>query len=303
TTGVSGDAATGFVFNPTATTTYTLTATNADGCANVADIEVTVNPNPGTPVITASSNSVCIGEVQMLTATAPASAVAILGTGTTSPGTTSYPNPLSAYYGGAKHQIIYRAAELTAQGLLPGSQISTISFDLTNFASNAATNFTIRMWNTSLTALTGFITGTTTVYGPQTFTPSATGIVTFTLSTPFTWNGTSNIVVETVHNAGNGGNGSGTRTATTTTPTNTVFYGARDNVSGGIAGFDSQTSYTSTGASPLRPNVRFGFNVSHPIWTGANLYTDAAATIPYTGTPRATVYAKPTETTTYVATV
>src|SRR5690606_25071297 len=92
TTGVSGDAATGFVFNPTATTTYTLTATNADGCATVADIEVTVNPNPGTPVITASSNSVCIGEAQMLTTNIPTVGLAILGTGTTSPGTTSYPH-------------------------------------------------------------------------------------------------------------------------------------------------------------------------------------------------------------------
>nr|MBF0694650.1 T9SS type A sorting domain-containing protein [Flavobacterium sp.] len=259
--------------------------------------------NPGTPVITASSNSVCIGEAQMLTTNIPTVGLAIIGTGTTSPGTTSYPNPLSGFYGGVKHQMIYLASELTAQGVIAGTQITTISFSITDFLVKDATNFTIRMGNTSLTALTGFITGTTTVYGPQTFTPSATGIVTFTLSTPFTWNGTSNIVVETVHNAGNGGNGSGTRTATTTTPTNTVFYGARDNVSGGIAGFDSQTSYTSTGASPLRPNVRFGFNVSHPTWTGANLYTDAAATIPYTGTPRATVYAKPTETTTYVATV
>ena len=51
------------------------------------------------------------------------------------------------------------------------------------------------------------------------------------------WNGTSNIILETVHNAGNSGNGATTTVKYTTTPTNTVYYGASDSVSGGIAGF------------------------------------------------------------------
>ncbi|WP_290842196.1 GEVED domain-containing protein [Flavobacterium sp.] len=46
-TGVSGSAASGFTFNPAASGTYTLTATNtASGCANTATVAVTVNALP-----------------------------------------------------------------------------------------------------------------------------------------------------------------------------------------------------------------------------------------------------------------
>ncbi|WP_300663959.1 T9SS type A sorting domain-containing protein, partial [Fluviicola sp.] len=296
--------------SPTANTTYTVTATDAsgganNGCVTSATISITVNPLPQTFPVTPATATICAGTVQNLTSgPATSGGTAIFGTGTTAPSTTSYPNPLSAYYGGVKHQILFTAAELTAQGLSAGSQINSVAFDVNAFVANACTNFTIRMGNTSNTALTGFVTGTSTVYGPTTYTPSTAGIVTFTLTTPFTWNGTSNIVVETVHNAGNGGNGSGTRTNTTTTAANTVFYGATDNVAGGIAGYDALTAWGTSGASTLRPNTRFAFTNIVPTWSPAgSLYTNAGATTAYTaGATTSSVYAKPTTTTTYIAT-
>ena len=49
--GVSGNATSGYFFNPTATTTYTLTATNSvTGCANTASFVVTVNPIPAVSI-------------------------------------------------------------------------------------------------------------------------------------------------------------------------------------------------------------------------------------------------------------
>jgi hypothetical protein len=297
--------------SPTANTTYTVTATDAsgganNGCITTATTSITVNPVPATAPIVPATATICAGTVQSLTSgPVLTSGTAIFGTGTTAPSATSYPNPLSAYYGGVKHQMLITAAELTAQGLTSGSQITSVTFDVNAFAANACTNFTIRMGNTASTALTGFVAGTSTVYGPTTYTPSATGLVTFTLSSAYTWNGTSNIVVETVHNAGNGGNGSGTRTNTTTTATNTVFYGASDNVAGGIAGFDALTSWSSTGASNSRPNMRFAYtNSMSGSWSPAgSLYTNAGATTSYTaGSLAGTVYAKPTTTTTYVVT-
>ncbi len=308
----SGGLGTGATVNasPTANTTYTVTANDLsggtnNGCVASATISITVNPAPpSSPVIPATA-TICAGTVQNLTS-APVTVnnTAILGTGTTAPIATAFPNPFNAWYGGVKHQILFTAAELAAQGLVTGSQITSVALDVNAFVGNACTNFTIRMGNTSNTALTGFVTGTSTVYGPTTYTPSATGIVTFTLTTPFTWNGTSNIVVETVHNAGNSGNGSGTRTNTTTTTANTVYYGARDNVAGGIAGFDALTSWTNSGASNLRPNIRFAYTSPlSPTWSPAgSLYTDAAGTTAYTGTATSSIYAKPTTTTTYTAT-
>lgn len=262
-----------------------------------------------------------------------------MGTGTSSTGTTSYPNPLSAYYGGTKHQLLYLASELNAQGLYSGS-ITTVSFDLAAFnAAGICQDFTIRMGTTSATSLSGFVTGTTTVYN-ATYTPSATGIVTFTLTTPFNWDGTSNLVLETVHNAANGGNGSGTTHKYTTTPFTSVYVRYADNVTpAGAASFDATTNGSTT-TSSNRPNVIFAgqsicssprlpvtatvntapvFSVTPdqticnaaitPLtvtstvgsfnaynWTPiTNLYTDAAATVPYTaGANASTVYLKST---------
>lgn len=292
---------------PSATTTYTVTATDLsggvnNGCITTAQITVTVNPLPTTTPITSSTTEICINdEIIMLSSFNPAD-TAILGTGTTSPAATSYPNPFSAFYGGVKHQMIYTAAELTAQGMSAGSEINAIMFDFTNFVPNACADFTIRMGSTSANALTGFITGTTNVYGPLTYTPSAVGLASFNLTTTFVWDGISNIVVETIHNQGNGGNGSGSRTSTTATATNTVFYGAKDNVVGGIAGFDATTPYSSTGASANRPNVRFVLAPVAPTWSpSAELFSDAAATVSYAGSNVDTVYANLSTTNTIYA--
>ncbi|MFT3793887.1 GEVED domain-containing protein [Flavobacterium sp.] len=308
-TGVTGTAATGYTFNASSSTAYTLTGVQSSGdlCQNIAAFNLTVNPTPATPVISQASTTICNGDIVPLNigTSSTTTGTGIFGAGTTSQGTLSYPNPFSGFYGGAKHQMIITASELTAQGLAAGSNITSVSFNISAFTAAACANLTIRMGNTALTALTGFVTGTTAVYGPTTYTPSATGLVTFTLTTPYTWNGTSNLVVETVHNAGNGGNGSGTTTFNTTTATNTVYYGAKDSVTGGIAGFDSQTTYGVNGASNQRPNMRFGFTTSLiPSWSpAAGLYTDAGATVPYVSGPAATVYAKPATTSSYTATV
>jgi hypothetical protein len=57
-TGVTGTAATGYTFNPSATTVYTLTASNAT-CAALATHTVTVNPLPGAVLFTQNSTQVC----------------------------------------------------------------------------------------------------------------------------------------------------------------------------------------------------------------------------------------------------
>ncbi|RZJ62207.1 MAG: hypothetical protein EOO45_22685, partial [Flavobacterium sp.] len=101
-TGVSGNATSGFVFTATANTTYTLTATNtAEGCVTIIQVPVTVNTVPGAITVTPAAPTVCEGAIQQLTVSgASASASAVVGTGTTAPSATSFPNPFSAYWGG-----------------------------------------------------------------------------------------------------------------------------------------------------------------------------------------------------------
>ena len=52
---------------PNTTTTYTVTGTDVNGCQNSATVTVTVNPSP-TILTTASLDTICIGEVSILTA-------------------------------------------------------------------------------------------------------------------------------------------------------------------------------------------------------------------------------------------
>lgn len=71
-TGVSGDATTGWTFNPAVTTVYTLNATQATGAlctANAATVTVTVNALPTPIVVTPSPASVCVDAIAPLVTT------------------------------------------------------------------------------------------------------------------------------------------------------------------------------------------------------------------------------------------
>ena len=202
----------------------------------------------------------------MLTAsggTIGSSGTAFIGTESTAPSSTAWPNPLSAWYGGTKHQMLFTVAELNAIGLATGSSITSIGFNIaTANAVGVCNDFTIRLGTTALTSLTGFVSGTTTKYNGS-YTP-VVGIVNFTLSSAFVWDGTSNLIVETVHNSGNSGNGLGTTTYASTTISNSSYYAYQDGVTpAGVASFDaySYTNYVASASRPDRKSTRL--NSSH----------------------------------------
>jgi gliding motility-associated-like protein len=58
-TGLSSTIGSYVIANPAVTTTYTVTGTNANGCAKTAQVTVTVNASPSTPVLSTSSKTVC----------------------------------------------------------------------------------------------------------------------------------------------------------------------------------------------------------------------------------------------------
>jgi hypothetical protein len=248
-----------------------------------------------------------------------------VGTGTTA---LSIPNPYYNYYYGNKNQYLIRASELTALGFGPGT-IQSIAFQVIGANTLALTNFEIKMKQTTLTALAAWETGMTTVYTNASYLPTASSTNVHTLSTPFVWDGASNIIIETCFN--NTSYVSGNTVAGSTTSFNSSLYYYGDN-----AVVCSAPAYTYTSTS--RPNIRFNMLVGCesprvPVTATINpgpaatksappvvcnnavatlsmtpptpnpytpykwypiteLYTDAAATIPYTGGSANTVYMK-----------
>jgi hypothetical protein len=122
-----------------------------------------------------------------------------VGTGTS---TTSYsdPSPYGAggYSGwGQRNQYIITAAELKALGMIQGP-IYSISFDVTNVKNIPLKNYTIKMGNTTVSDLSGnyFESGLTTVYTSNAYTDQQSWNE-HVLSTPFFWDGISNLIIET----------------------------------------------------------------------------------------------------------
>ena len=298
------------VVTPSETTIYTVTGTDSlTGCTSTATVTVVVNPTPSPLTINEDDMVICGDSIAQLS-TSGSTTVTEGQIGNESFITTAYeyPNPLSTHYGGVKNQMIYTVAELQALGMVEGTVITSIGFDIASATGTKVCNdFTIRLGKTTQATLTTFVPLATlaTVYN-QTYLVTAPGPVTFNLTESFVWDGITNLVVETTHNAGNAGGGATTYIKYSNTVGDLSFYGANDYViPATVAAFDLLTSWQSTGASTKRPNALFGFeSVATVSWTPiAGLFADENATIPYTAAQNLlTVYAVPTATTTYTAT-
>ncbi|MEL1242899.1 T9SS type A sorting domain-containing protein [Flavobacterium sp. DGU11] len=299
-TGVSGNATSGWTFNPTATTTYTLTASQTTGaaCTAVKTVVVTVNELPGAVTVTPPAGPVCTDSVVTLTAsggTTPGSVT--IGTATTNTTNTEELTAFNNRRQNYKSQTIYTAAELHAAGLQAGNILSvTYNVFAVSATSVTNTNYTVKMGATTLTSFpnTTYLSEAsfTTVYGPVTQTHTA-GLNAITFTSPYPWDGVSNIVVS-VSMAGVDGLYNA-QTYYTDLGANTTLYN-----------YDNLTATTGT-TSTKRLNLGFGGFVGGPMtWTPAtNLYTNAAATTAYVaGSDARTVYAKSSAvgTTTYTAT-
>lgn len=178
-----------------------------------------------------------------------------IGTGTATNTNTNWPAPYGNWYWGSKHQMLYLASEILAAGGTAGD-ITSLGFNVAVIKGTPLSNFTIRMKNTSASSVSTTFdnTGLTTVWGPQTYTENA-GWTTHTFSTPFYWDGTSNILVETCFN-----NSSYTNNAQTyysVTPSASCVYYYQD-----ASGVCSNTTGTAT---TNRPNIRFGVQQSSPL--------------------------------------
>ncbi len=120
-----------------------------------------------------------------------------LGTGTAVNTTSGHPTPYGTYYKNHRVQYLILASELNAMGVTV-SNLTAIGFNvqLVNTCS-AMPNYTMKLKNTSATALTATFDneGYTQVWTDANFLPIV-GWNTHTFTTPFLWDGISNVIVD-----------------------------------------------------------------------------------------------------------
>ncbi len=176
-----------------------------------------------------------------------------IGSGTTTNTNTSYPAPYGNWYWGAKHQFLILASELTAAGMTAGN-INSLAFDVAQANGTPLQGFTIAMKLTTSNAVAGFESGLTNVFGPQTIT-EVVGLNNHAFVTPFYWDGTSNLLVETCFNNTAFTNNASVYNSSTTFASS-IWYRAD------LANVCPATIVTST--ANQRPNIVFD-------WTAANI--------------------------------
>jgi len=121
----------------------------------------------------------------------------IIGTGTVSIGGTSYPTPYSSYFDSAKQQYFITAAELSNAGLT-GKNIISIGFNVVLDKAVVYNSFELVVYPTANT--NPISAGWVNAGGVASFTASNMttnpGWNQHTLNTPYTWDGTSGLVIQ-----------------------------------------------------------------------------------------------------------
>ena len=162
--------------------------------------------------------------------------------------TTANPTPYGTNKRGARNQFLIKASELTALGLIQGP-ITNIAFDVVVVKGNILENYTISIMSTEYSDLnqSQFDTNGVVVFGPVNYA-DAFGWNTHNFSSPFYWDGQSNIIIETCFKNSSNVAYVGVRSDTTT------FVSSAS--TSGYSTFDCSDNNISTTESQ-RPNIRF----------------------------------------------
>lgn len=170
--------------------------------------------------------------------------------------------PFNGGYGGEKAQYLIRASELISAGVTAGN-INSVTFYATVIGTTY-NGFYVEMGSTALNDFTSTanIQGSlTTVYSAASITP-VVGANTITFSTPFLWDGTSNIILSTSWSNNNASN-----TSLTVTYDNATFYASqcyrKDNeTSANLFAFTGATGAGTYSFSSTQNRPRLTFNAA-----------------------------------------
>ena len=267
--------------NPTASATYTITGTDVHGCVNTHAVNITVSTPPDTFSITPSSVTMCPGSAPVL----------LTATGAVTPAS----GPASVTSGAISLTI----PDATASGVVDSLIMSGIPASAT--VTNVSVGFNINMTydgdlTLNLTAPNGNTLNLVNRRGAggddfvNTIVSSAGGLLFSAGTAPFT----------DIFSADAATTGGTTGLPVTTSSWGDLYsmlngkwkFSARDWAGGDVG---SITSWTLTIDYTYNPTL---------IWSPVTgLYTDAGGTAAYAGASSPGIYAAPSDTTTYVATL
>lgn len=271
----------------------------ATGCSDSSAVStLVVNPKPSTITLSPSSVSSCEQTIVPLMASGGTLGGNVtIGTATTLTGATTQPTAFCNRWTQYWCQMVYPASELVSAGLQAGN-LNSVTFTITTLGDGTnVTDFEIYLGTAPGTTLSSFTTtGLTKVYGPATYN-HAIGANTITFDIPYAWDGVSDLLLDIRQNGADAINNA--ITFFTATSGNTVVTATTSSASPDIT-TTSPTPVTST----QRLNTIFNYTTNvNKLWSPAlGLFTDMAATIPYSGENLNTVYAKPSSTTNYTVT-
>ena len=249
----------------------------------------------------ATVTSLCAGNTSVLTAVGSTPGVRSLGLGA-STSSSSGASMFNGGWGGLKTQYIIKASELAAAGIAAGN-ISSLAFEATT-AFNGYEGFALNIGHTeqAFATMPLMTTGLTQVYtGAGTNGAYATtiGVNTLTFSTPFAWNGYSNIVVSFCWSKDPT---AGSTTSTTIKVDNPGFvctvYGQKDNtLPASFCPLATSAEFGTSGTGSSRPKFTFNCQAAASFATvvWSNGTTNVGTTNPLT--------VSPTVNTTYTATM
>ena len=184
--------------------------------------------------------------------------------------------PFDATQQRQRAQFLYKASELTAAGINAGSIQSVQFFIYNKLSTRPFSNFSIKMASTNVPYLVdasvNIVGSMTTVFSSASYSTTA-GWNNFNLSTPFTWDGTSNLAIEICYDNGspapsNFADQVGTYEDGSSSTEGNMFFENDVNCSG----YFSSISYFTYG---LKPILRLGVaTTGTPVETVASSTSD-----------------------------
>jgi len=162
----------------------------------------------------------------------------------------NYASPINITYKSSHGQSIYTMAELNAAGIYGPVSITQLGFYIATAPNLALPNFVVRLKHTTATDVSAWQNSTslTTVYSATSYMPVAGDWDMLTLSTPFLWNGTDNILVDTAFGLVSAWSQTGT--VQYSSLTNGYRYTWSDTI-------DQTNLFTGGSAVSRRPNIKF----------------------------------------------
>ena len=257
------------IANPIKPTTYEVTVTSAAGCEKTGDVTITLSPPFPENNAILGDTVICIGSSTQLelafgqtnfnycgTTTAGclgASIDGVIGTGTQTNSNSSYPAVWAGSRRSVRNQFLYYASELQAMGMANGGQINSIAFDIATVgAVTQFQNFTVKLKCSNLNDLSAsWDVGLTEVIPAYTHTVTA-GWNVLNLTTPYYWDGVSNLVVEVCYDNAAFISNTNSQNRYTSTLNQTVRYAT--STSQGVCMYSSFSS-----ASNQRPNIQINY--------------------------------------------